>query len=157
MAVRGIVASLLFSDEVGEREIDRMQNYFVNGRDVNGRGVERYNYFNASSIVSGRAKLTSEFSVVFGATAANKQLVERAIDEHQSIMLFFNRWSSTEGLENPSSFNLFAVDAAHAVGGSSNFTTVTMQCRTYGKTVNADFPGRKLPQQIFSPLMLRRS
>ena len=156
MAVRGIVTSLIFSNERGQSIVDRMQNYFLDGRNIVGVGIERYNYFEASSITGGRTKLTSEFSVVFGATAANKALVERAIDEHQSVMLAFNRWSRVEGLENPSNFNLFALDTAHAVGGSSNFTTVTLQCRTYGRTVNADFPGRKLPQQIFSPLSLRR-
>ena len=155
MAVRGVVTTIEFYDEQFNL-IDSMQNYFADGFDGT-FGFSRYNYFSISPLSVSSDRLTSEFTIVFGGTSANKELVEKAIDERLFVFAIIERWSDNEGLENPERVNLFAFNVAHASAGSSNFTTVTLQCRTYGKTVNADYPGRKIPAQILSPLGLRRT
>lgn len=158
MAVRGVVSQLWFFDPETFDTAYNLQNYFINGRDLMGFGeVSDYCNFQVSPIATSSTSAKQSFSAVFAGTASNIELVEDAIERRLLVNFVIWRWSDTEGLENPSSFNEFGSAFAQAASGSSNFTTITLQCETYSKTANADFPGKKVPWQILAPLSLRRT
>ena len=158
MAIRGVVSQLWFLDPETFDTAYNLQNYFVSGRDLFGFGeISDYCNFQVSPISTSSTSAKQSFKSIFAGTAGNVDLVEDAIQRRLLVNLIIWRWSSTEGLENPSSFNEFGSAFAQASSGSSNFTTVTLQCETYSKTANADFPGKKVPWQILAPLSLRRT
>lgn len=157
MAVRGVMTQLYFTDPITYEQKYDMQNYFVNGREIFPGVLSEYNNFRVSSIDVNRTTVKQKFTVTFSGVAKNIDLVEESILNNYIVGYFIWRWSSTEGLDNPSAFNLFADCLASAEEGSSDFSTVKLQCSTYSKTVNADFPGRKIPWQILTPLSLRKT
>ena len=157
MAVRGVASQVVMFDASFNLAAD-FQNYFLNGRDFTGSsGVSVYNNFQLSPIEVTRSTVLQKFKLVFAGTESNIDLVESAIRDNYLVSVSVWRWSDTEGLENPTSFNLFARTFAAASSGGTNFTTVTLDCSTYNKTANADFPGRKIPWQILEPLQLRNT
>ena len=157
MAIRGIVTQIvMFDSETFEQKYD-FQNYFLNGRDLGFGTISEYNSFRTTPVDIQKTSVTQKFKITFSGTGANVDLVEEAIISNYLIQYVIWRWSDTEGLENPTGFNLFAECLASAEEGSSDFTIVTLTCSTYSKTVNADFPGRKIPWQILVPLALRKT
>lgn len=158
MAVRGVVSQLWFLDPETFDTAYNLQNYFIDGRDLMGFGeISNYSSFQVSPIATSSTSAKQSFSAVFAGTASNIALVEDAIERRLLVNFVIWRWSSTEGLENPSTVNEFGSAFAQAASGSSNFTTITLQCETYSKTANADFPSKKVPWQILAPLSLRRT
>jgi hypothetical protein len=161
MAVRGVVTFLEFypADWTGEI-IDPLysyQNYFLNGRSFPGEvATIPYNFFDISDITVERDQTSQTTTITFGATAANVSLVEEAIVSNYFIVAVMYRWSAFEGLENPSSLNIFTLTGGNALSGSSDFTTVSLDFGSYSKTVDADFPARKIPWTILAPLSARR-
>lgn len=161
MAVRGVVTFIEFypADWTGEA-IDPLynyQNYFLNGRSLPFEdNVAPYNFFDVSDIITERDQTSQTTTITFGATAANVSLVEEAIVSNYFMFAVMYRWSNFEGLENPTNLNLFALTGGNALSGSSDFTTVSITLGSYSKTVDADFPARKIPWTILSPLSARR-
>ena len=157
MAIRGVLTQLILVDpETYDIKYD-MQNYFVEGREIiPDFGFSTYNNFQASPLELQKTTVTQSFSFTFSGTVENIDIVEESIANNYLGQYAIWRWSDTEGLDNPTSFNLFALGLASAEEGSTDFTTVTLKFGTYSKTVNADFPGRKIPWQILVPLQLRK-
>ena len=158
MAIRGVLTQLiLLEPETFERKYD-MQNYFVNGRElIPGTGTSTYNNFQASPIELQKTTVTQKFSFTFSGTVQNIDMVEESIENNYLGQYIIWRWGGSDGeIQNPTKFNLFAECFAGAEEGSTDFTSVTLKFASYSKTVNADFPGRKIPWQILVPLQLRK-
>ena len=156
MAIRGVMTQLILIDP-GPFEIKyNMQNYFVNGKEiVPGSGVSEYNNFRATPIDLQKTTVTQKYKFTFAGVAQNIDMVEEAIENSYLAQYAIWRWGGVT-IDNPSEFNLFAECFGQAEEGSTDFTTVTLSFGSYSKTVNADFPGRKIPWQILVPLQLRR-
>ena len=157
MAIRGVVTQLLLIDAKSFDIKYDMQNYFVDGREIaQGLGISEYNNFRATPINLQKTTVTQKYSFTFSGVAKNIDMVEEAIANSYHAQYLIWRWSDNEGIDNPTQFNLFAECFGAAEEGSTDFTTVTLQFGSYSKTVNADFPGRKIPWQILVPLQLRK-
>ena len=157
MAVRGVVTGVLFYDpnwSSGDIPIYAQQNYFTEGRTIQST-FYTYNAFEISPVSYVKDEVTESFTLTYPATSSNINLVEVSIINRYEVGVVLYRWSDTEGLEDPTNFNLYALSIGSAVGGTSDLTTVTLQVESYSETVNADFPGRKIPWTILSPLSFR--
>lgn len=158
MAVRGVLTTLVVYPEIYDENagaLYRMQNYFVNGRTIYGLSYT-YNFFQTTPLVQSADQAVTSFSIDFGATASNVAFVEEAVVNRYSVLAATFRWSDNEGLEDPSNFNVMGLSLGYAASGSSDFTSVTLTVSSYDKSVEADFPGRKIPWTILAPLSLRR-
>ena len=157
MAVRGVVATTQFYEpdwSAGDPAVYYQQNYFTAGRTILNTFYS-YNAFEISPISFAKDEVTESFTLTYPATSSNINLVETAINNRYEIGAVLWRWSDVEGLEDPTSFNIYALSIGSAVGGSNDLTTVTLEVETYSKTVDADFPGRKIPWTVLSPLSFR--
>lgn len=154
MAVRGVVTIATFYEKdrtPSSLPVYDQQNYFIDGYTLYGDFLA-YNQFTGSPITMSKDGLTQSFSLTYPATTANINLVEEAIDNYYQVFQVRARWSDNEGLENPTNLNIAGLAIGYAIGGSSDYTTVTLEVETYSETVNADFPGKKIPWTILSPL-----
>lgn len=156
MAVRGIAGFLLIYPELtppGTLELYAFQNYFPGT--IND-GIQDYDYraFQLSPFVEDKNSTSSEFTVTFPATAANVDLVEECLTNRYIIAGLVQRWSSTEGLESPTGFNIFSLATGNAVSASADMTTVSLTVRPYADAIDADVPWRKVPWTILGPLSL---
>ena len=157
MAVRGVLTGAVFYQPdrtVLDPPEYRQQNYFVDGVTILGE-LYSYNAFECSPIASVKSEVSQSFTLTYPATSANISLVEEAIDNRYDIIIIMWRWSDVEGLENPTGFNPYSLTSGVAISGSSDLTTITLEAETYSKTVDADFPGRKIPWTVLSPLSFR--
>ena len=159
MAIRGVVTELVLIDPKSSEIKYDMQNYFVDGREIiSGFGVSEYNNFRATPIDLQKTTVTQKYKFTFSGVAKNIDMVEEAIENSYLAQYIIWRWGgfTSGGIDNPTEFNLFAECFGAAEEGSTDFTTVTLSFGSYSKTVNADFPGRKIPWQILVPLQLRK-
>ena len=157
MAVRGVITTTSFYEpnwSSGDPAIYRQQNYFTAGRTILG-DFYSYNAFEVSPVSYIKDEVTESFTLTYPATSSNISLVEASITNRYEVAAVLWRWSGVEGLEDPTSFNIYGLSIGSAVGGTSDLTTITLQVETYSKTVDADFPGRKIPWTILSPLSFR--
>lgn len=156
MAVRGVLSTLFFyNTEVTGSPSDFMQNYFASGYSYLG-DFYAYNSFQGTPITKSRDQVTGSFTITFAATASNVDFVENAISNMRFVVYTIYRWSDNEGLENPTTLNILALGGGHCMSATSDFSTISLNASTYNKTVNADFPGRKVPWEILGPLSSRR-
>jgi len=158
MAVRGVVTTLEFYPEdweAGDTSLYRFQNHFEGTRTFNGE-VYTHNFFQVSGLVKMRDTSGLGAQINFAATAANVDLVEAAILGRYFCAITVWRWSSTEGLDNPSSFNVFAGQGGACDTADNDSTTVNLIIKDYAQTTRPDFPWRKIPWTITGPLSFRR-
>ena len=79
--------------------------------------------------------------------------VDEAIFQRYFVDARVYRWGQAEGgIDSPTTFSALCACAGNVEGGSSDFITATMDISTYAKTVNADFPGRKIAWDLLMPL-----
>lgn len=156
MAIRGVVSTIFFraEDQTGDFFND-FQNYFVDGRIIYGTNYA-YRQFEVSPITVSRDNITTSFNIKFPATVSNISLVETALDNRHFVYANLYRWSDNEGLENPSTFNDLVLGAGHCLSAVSDYNTITLQVGSYSKTVESDFPARKISWEILGPLSFRR-
>jgi len=158
MAVRGVLTTLTFYPEdyeAGDPPLYRFQNHFEGTRTIGGN-VYTHNFFQTSGLVKMRDTSTPGMQINFAATAANVDLVEAAVTNRYRCIIIIWRWSSFEGLEDPSSFNYFALASGACDTADSDFTTVNLIVKDYNQTTQPDFPWRKIPWTIIGPLSFRR-
>lgn len=158
MAVRGVVTVLEFypSDyNINTAPLYSFQNHFPGTRTIAGF-TYTYNSFQVSSSVMERDASLRDMSVTFVATAANVDLVENSVNNRYALLILTYRWSSTEGIDNPSGYNLLSAFSGNAVSGSADLSTVTLQVGSYSDSLNTDIPWRKIPWTILGPLSFRR-
>lgn len=156
MAIRGVVSTIFFyaEDQTGS-DFDNFQNYFVDGRTILGVS-HAYRQFEVSPITISRDNISTSFNVKFPATVSNINLVETALNNRYFIYAWLFRWSDTEGLENPTSLNSLILGGGHCLSAVSDYNTITLQAGSYSKTVESDFPARKISWEILGPLSFRR-
>lgn len=162
MAVRGVVTTLTIYP--GNRTpatlpLYRFQNHFE-GSYLIGDNVYsatyQHNFFQTSGYTKMRDASTTNLEVNFVATAANVDLVEAAIVGRYDVEAIVWRWGITEGLDNPTTFNLFALYVGFADTAESDFTTISLKLNSNYETTKPDFPWRKIPWTILGPLSFRR-
>jgi len=156
MAVRGIAGFLSFFPEltpVGTSPLYLFQNYFP---DPTSDGFFTYDYkaFSLSTLVDDKNSTSSDFTVTFPATAENVDLVEASLTNRYNITAIVQQWSATEGLEAPSSFDIYAFAQGNAVSATADITTISLVCRPYADAIDGDIPWRKIPWTILGPLSL---
>lgn len=156
MAVRGIAGFLVIYPELtppGTNPLYLFQNYFP---DPTSDGIFTYDYkaFSLSTLISDKNSTSSDFTITFPATAENVDLVEACLTNRYSITAILQRWSATEGLEAPASFNVFAGAEGSSVSATADVTTVSLVCRPYADAIDSDTPWRKVPWTILGPLSL---
>lgn len=158
MAVRGVVTVLDFypSDyDTSTPALYRFQNHFSGSRTIDGFSYT-YNSFQVTSNIMERDGSLRDVSATFVATAANVDLVENSVHNRYVIAILTYRWSDTEGIDNPSGYNLLSAFSGSAVSGSADLSTVTLQIGNYNDSLNMDIPWRKIPWTILGPLSFRR-
>lgn len=158
MAVRGIVTCIRFFDAnyvPGDAELYAYQNHFPETKTINSDDYE-YNSFQITPIVAERDNNPPRVTVDFVATAENVDLVEEAIANKYVMIALLFRWGSVEGIDDPTTFNLFHAYVGDCLGGSSDFSTVQLEVGRYNGTGNTDLPWRKIPWTILGPLSFRR-
>jgi hypothetical protein len=156
MAVRGIAGFLLIYPELtpaGTNPLYAFQNHFP---DPITDGIFTYDYraFSLSPFLEDKSSTSHDFTVTFPATVANVDLVDACITNRYRIDGFTQRWSAAEGLDAPSSFNIFSGGFGNAVSASADITTVTLTVRPYADAIDGDIPWRKVPWTILGPLSL---
>lgn len=160
MAIRGVVTSLLFYPadyDVDTEPLYAFQNHFPESREILIPGVMHvYNSFQISPIIHDSDINSKSVSITFVATAANVDLVEAAVTNAYAVYVVIYRWSSGEGLNDPSAFNLFSGYVGSATGGSADLSTVSLEVANYNNNLNIDLPWRKIPWTILGPLSFRR-
>lgn len=161
MAVRGILTTIQFfpEDYINTTPaLYRQQNHFAGSRVIDG-DTYTYNSFQVSSNISERDSAVRNMSITFAATAANVDLVEAAIQNNYVAVILGYRWSEVEnpgGIDNPTTYNIFSEFVGNSLGGSSDFSTVTLEVGRYSDGLNSDLPWRKIPWTILGPLSFRR-
>lgn len=158
MAVRGVVTTLEFypsNYDPSTAPLYSFQNHFPGSRTIEGF-VYAYNSFQATSSAMERDASLRDVSATFVATAANVDLVENAVNNRYAVNVLVYRWSSVEGIDNPSSFNLLSFFSGNTVSGSADLSTVTLQVGSYSDSLNTDIPWRRIPWTILGPLSFRR-
>lgn len=163
MAVRGLATVIDFypltSPIQGDTAIYSYQNHFPGDWDLFGPSYTpaSYNPFTVDSTISERdVSSMPDLNITFVATAANVDLVQEALANQYLVSVITYRWTSTEGIDNPTSVNPFALHIAVAAGGSQDVSTVSLKLAHYNNTVSADMPWRKIPWTIVGPLSPRR-
>lgn len=156
MAVRGIAGFLVIYPELtptGTAPLYLFQNYFP---DPTSDGVFTYDYksFSLSPFLDDKNSTSHDFTITFPATADNVDLVDECVTNRYSINAILQRWSATEGLEAPSSFNVFCAAIGDCISGTADVTTVALTVRSYANAVEGDIPWRKIPWTILGPLSL---
>lgn len=156
MAVRGIAGFLIIYPELtpsGTAPLYLFQNYFP---DPTSDGFFTYAYkaFSLSTLIDDKNSTSDDFTITFPATAENVDLVEACLANRYDVTAFLQRWSDTEGLEAPTSFNIFAGADGSAVSATADVTTVSLTCRPYADAIDGDIPWRKVPWTILGPLSL---
>ena len=157
MAVRGVLTTIEIYPSPytsGDPLLHEFQNYFPDPTVI---GSRTYTHapFKGSAVTASKSSLYQSFSLTFPATVEYIDIVENAIENKLYVAQVMYRWSATEGLENPSTFNNFSYIAGKAARGSTDFSSITLEVETYAKTVDSDFPGRKIPWTVLSPLSFR--
>lgn len=155
MAVRGIASFLLIYPQLtppGTDELYAFQNYFPDPV----VDVFTYNYkaFSVSPFLADKNSTSHDFTLTFPATAENVDLVEECTLNRYRILVDTYRWSASEGLEAPTSFNPFSYGIGEAVSAVADIATITMTARPYADAVAGDVPWRKIPWTILGPLSL---
>lgn len=155
MAVRGVVTTIDFYAQGGVTPLYSFQNYFEGTRTISSI-VYSHNYFQTSGYEKKRDAVPSEANIIFAATAANVDLVEAAIVNRYVIFMTVYRWTSAQGLENPSAYNDLATFVGDAISATADFTSINLKLGTYTSTTTTDLPWRKIPWTILGPLSFRR-
>lgn len=159
MAVRASLAWIQVWPEITTytgSPLYQYQNHFHPSRTLYGFADVPYNSYTVSPILVDKNNTSSELSISFAATAANVDLIQASIQNRYSYIVFFLRWSSAVGIDNPSiDPPFFAGFAGNALRGESDITTATLTLGQYNSTTSADFPWRKIPWTILGPLSLR--
>lgn len=161
MAIRGVASVVDFYSLSADISVDpplySYQNHFPEPRTISPGISSSYNSFSINPIV-GQRDISSmpELAITFVGTAANVDLVEEAITNQYLLFAYIVRWNRNEGLDDPSSYNLFAAYVANATSGSQDISTVTLNLSHYSDTVSGDMPWRKIPWTIIGPLSARR-
>ena len=157
MAVRGVLSYVAFYPRNGGGSpIKVYQNHFQATKTINGQSAS-YKPFTLSSLEQSKNRVTSNFSITFAAVGDLVDFVDEAIFQRYFVDARVYRWGQAEGgIDSPTTFQLYARGAGNVEGGSSDFITATMDISTYAKTVNADFPGRKIAWDLLMPITLRR-
>lgn len=156
MAVRGVASFLTIYPQLytpATTPLYRLQNYFPSPT-VNGGATYSHRSFTLSTLTSDKNSTSHDFSITFPATVENVDLVDACLSNRYTIIAAIYRWSATEGLEAPSTFNLFASANGEATTATADITSVTLSVRPYADTINADMPWRKIPWTILGPLSL---
>lgn len=156
MAVRGIAGFLIIYPELTPTGTDPLylfQNYFP---DPTSDGVFTYDYksFSLSPLLDDKNSTSHDFTITFPATVENVDLVDECITNRYSITSVLQRWSATEGLEAPSSFNVFGGAVGDCISATADITTVALTVRPYANAIEGDVPWRKIPWTILGPLSL---
>lgn len=157
MAVRGVAGFLLIYPQTytypATAPLYKLQNYFP---DPTSDGEFTYDYraFSMSTFVEDKNSTSQDFTVTFPATVENVDLVAACLTNRYEIQAIIYRWSSVEGLEAPSSFELFAFASGSAVSAVEDISTTTITARPYANAIDADLPWRKIPWTILGPLSL---
>lgn len=156
MAVRGIAGFLLIYPQLtptGTNPLYAFQNYFPNPISD---GFETYDYksFSLSPLLDDKNSTSHDYTITFPATVENVDLVDECITNRYNITAVLQRWSATEGLEAPTSFNLFAGGIGNVISATADITTVSLVVRPYADAIDGDIPWRKVPWTILGPLSL---
>lgn len=165
MAVRGVMTQItVYAEDATGDSLYNWQNYFPAGREIiisfNGvpvpLGFSDYYPFQSSPVQIARDNEVTDVTLSFPATDESVAFVEECLSQRHRISILFWRWSSVEGLEDPSSFNMLIGVVGHARQAQSTISRIDLIVTGYDQTTSADFPGRTIPSQIVSPLSIRR-
>jgi hypothetical protein len=156
MAVRGVASFLIIYPELTPSGTDPLylfQNYFP---EPTSDGFDTYDYkaFTVSTLIDDKNSTSHDFTLTFPATAENVDLVEECLINRYDITVLIYRWSDTEGLEAPTTFNFFAGADGSALSATADITTVTLLCRPYADAIDGDIPWQKISWTILGPLSL---
>jgi hypothetical protein len=155
MAVRGIAGFILIYPQLTPTgtNLYAFQNYFP---DPTSDGFETYDYksFSLSPLLDDKNSTSHDYTITFPATAENVDLVDECITNRYLVEVLLQRWSATEGLEAPTSFNLFGFGWGNAISATADITTVSLVVRPYADAIDGDIPWRKVPWTILGPLSL---
>lgn len=165
MATRGVITTLDFYIE--ERAyfitapLASYQNHFEGTRTITnpfyGAPVTySHNFFTISPYRIARNEASNAISITFAATATNVALVETAMTNHYMVDIATYRWTTAAGIDDPSAYAIFAISAGHCYKASSDFSTITLEVRTYADATNADLPWQRVPWTIVGPLSARK-
>lgn len=154
MAVRGIAGFIdIYVQSALGQPLYSFQNYFPDPRVLYDK-TYTYKSFSVSTLIEDKNNTSPDFSLTFPATTTNLSLVDECLTNKYYVLLFMYRWSDNEGLENPSSFNIFAIADGSSAAATADITTVSLSVSPYANAVQADIPWRKTPWTILGPLSL---
>jgi hypothetical protein len=158
MAVRGVLTAINFfpaNRAAGAIPLFAYQNHFPESKTIDSR-TYLYKAFQSSPISSEKDASIADVSITFPSTASNIDLLTAALTFRQEVEVFVYRWSAVQGIDNPSSYELFAAFAGAVKTGSMDLSTMTITIGEHNDSVGADLPWRKIPWTILGPLSFRR-